>query len=78
MISHRSPLIFDGGDFVADAETVFVTPRVARRNVGVTMSSLGDAAASAWEELGFEVRRVDCTNTYKHFGSLRCLVNGQL
>lgn len=202
VISDRSPLIFDGGDFVADAETVFVTPRVARRNVGVTLSSLdelrralarimkrrvvllsdaprhhagmfmmlaggrtavvGDpslartlltageqrpitdpdfseetqrqfdavagscaaagyrvvrvpvvpgrdgrtyltylnvilddrarkrvvympvyegadelnnAAASAWEKLGFEVRRVDCTNTYKHFGSLRCLVN---
>lgn len=202
VISHRSLLIFDGGDFVADAETVFVTPRVARRNIGVTVSSLGelrralartmrrrvvllpdaprhhagmfmmlaggrtavvgdpslakrllsageqrpiedpdfsdetqrqfdavaascaaagyrvvrmpvvpggdgrtyltylnvildhragkrvvympvyegadeldDAAASAWEKLGFEVRRVDCTNTYKHFGSLRCLVN---
>ena len=36
---------------------------------------LNAAAASAWEKLGFEVRRVDCTNTYKHFGSLRCLVN---
>ncbi len=28
----RSPMIFDGGDFVADGETVFVTPRVAARN----------------------------------------------
>ncbi|TNF25148.1 MAG: hypothetical protein EP329_23670 [Deltaproteobacteria bacterium] len=30
----RSPLYFDGGDFVADAETVFVTPRVLRRSAG--------------------------------------------
>ncbi len=31
--SLRSHLEFDGGDFVADRETVFVTPRVAQRNV---------------------------------------------
>jgi len=29
-----SALDFDGGDFVADAETVFVSPRVLRRNIG--------------------------------------------
>ena len=202
VISHRSKLIFDGGDFVADTETVFVTPRVARRNVGVTVASLdelrrelanivqrkvvllddapphhagmfmmpaGDRAAivgdpslaaaladeagswpldnpdfsaatqrrfdavaeqckaagyhvvripvvpgrdgrtyltylnailderggrrtvympvydgaenvnaaaeAVWRKLGFAVRRIDCTNTYRHFGSLRCLVN---
>ena len=202
VVSHRSALIFDGGDFVADNETVFVTPRVARRNVGVTVASfdelsrklarivksrvilledapphhagmfmmlagdrtavVGDpslatpladhtgpwpleqpdfsettqrrfdavaaqcqaagyhvvripvvpdrdgrtyltylnvilderskrrtvympifkgaarlnaAAEAVWRKLGFGVRRIDCTNTYKHFGSLRCLVN---
>ena len=202
VISHRSALIFDGGDFVADNETVFVTPEVARRNVGVTVASLdelrqelarilkrrvilldhapphhagmfmmlagdrtalvgdpslaaaladeGDpwplerpdfsettqrqfdavaarckaagyrvvripvapgrdgrtyltylnvildersgrrtvympvyegaeslnaAAEAVWRKLGFGVHRIDCTNTYKHFGSLRCLVN---
>jgi len=207
VISHRSALVFDGGDFVADNETVFVTPRVARRNVGVTVASLdelrrelarivkrrvvllddapphhagmfmmlagnrtavvgdpslaaalapagtpadtdpwpldhpdfsettqrrfdavaarckaagyrvvripgvpgrdgrtyltylnvilderggrravympvyegaesvNDAVEAVWRKLGFGVHRIDCTNTYKHFGSLRCLVN---
>ncbi len=42
VISHRSKLLFDGGDFVADNEAVFVTPRVARRNVGVTVASLDE------------------------------------
>jgi hypothetical protein len=196
---HRSCLAFDGGDFVADSETVFVTPAVARRNVGAWVASeqqlqrdlsemlhrrvvlltqapphhagmfmmtvgnrtvlvgdpslarehaeglplagpdfsdetqrlfdavaehcagagyrvvriptvpdrdgrtwltwlnviiderdgrrtvymptftgveaLSDAAESVWRELGYEVRRIDCTATYRYFGSLRCLVN---
>ena len=33
----RSDLLFDGGDFVCDAETVFVTPRVVTANVGTTV-----------------------------------------
>jgi hypothetical protein len=36
---------------------------------------LNDAAASVWRDLGFTVRRVDCSTTFRHFGSLRCLVN---
>lgn len=205
LISYRSALAFDGGDFVADADTVFVTPEVLRRNMGAVRSSLqlgwllsvllqrkvvllsqapdhhagmfmmlagdktavvgdpslaegllrrdrqesyrcpiaspdfseelrrrfdavaaqcaacgyrvvripvvpatdgrtyltylnvildqrggkrtvympvyrdaealNDAAAAIWESLGYQVRRVDCTDTYRHFGSLRCLVN---
>jgi hypothetical protein len=190
----RSPLAFDGGDFVADGETVFVTPAVARRNAGLgtpeeiaealegllgrrvvlfddapdhhagmflmtagnrtvlvgdpslargaqipvgadfttatqakfdavaerceeegyrvvrmpvvpgkdgrtwftwlnaildvrdgkrivhmpvfePAGAMNDTAAAIWEDLGWEVRRVDCTNTYVHYGSLRCLVN---
>ena len=35
----RSPLAFDGGDFGADDRTVFVTPEVARRNVGTRVRS---------------------------------------
>ncbi len=190
--ARRSGLVFDGGDFVADAETVFVSPRVARRNPGLTSAELhrrlstvlernvvllehapdhhagmylmtagrrtalvgdpslardivGDgapndpdwsadtqarfdavaeavagagyrvvripvvpgrdgrtwltglnvildgrtvhlpvlrgaepfnrASAGVWRSLGFTVRPVDCTATYRHFGSLRCLVN---
>jgi hypothetical protein len=37
--------------------------------------TLNAAARKIWEELGFEVRPVDCTATYRHFGSLHCLVN---
>jgi hypothetical protein len=33
MRAWRSPLLFDGGDFVADGQTVFVSPRVADRNI---------------------------------------------
>ena len=36
---------------------------------------LNDAAETVWRNLGYRVHRVDCTNTYRHFGSLRCLVN---
>lgn len=36
---------------------------------------LNRASADAWRSLGFTVRPVDCTDTYRHFGSLRCLVN---
>jgi hypothetical protein len=36
---------------------------------------LNAAGAQAWQELGFEVRPVDCTSCYRYFGSLRCLVN---
>ena len=36
---------------------------------------LNEAAGRAWRELGYEVRPVDCTAAYPHFGSLRCLVN---
>jgi N-dimethylarginine dimethylaminohydrolase len=190
--ARRSGLVFDGGDFVADEETVFVSPRVVRRNPGLTSAELhrrlsrmlarkvvllggapdhhagmylmtagrrralvgdpslargivGDrapldpdwsaatqaafdavaetvagagyrvvrvpvvpgrdgrtwltglnvildgrtvylpvfrgaerfnrATADVWRHLGFDVRPVDCTATYRHFGSLRCLVN---
>ena len=38
-------------------------------------SSLNDAARKVWEGLGFEIRPVDCTTTYRQFGCLHCLVN---
>jgi hypothetical protein len=37
--------------------------------------ALNAAAQAVWEKLGFEVRLVDCTATYRHFGCLHCLVN---
>jgi hypothetical protein len=37
--------------------------------------SLNAAATAVWENLGYEVRPVDCTSTYRQFGCLHCLVN---
>lgn len=37
--------------------------------------ALNSAAAEVWRQAGFEVRAVDCTACYRHFGSLRCLVS---
>ncbi len=39
------------------------------------VEALNAAARAVWEKLGFEVRPVDCTATYRHFGCLHCLVN---
>ncbi len=36
---------------------------------------LNAAARQVWEALGFEVRPIDCTTTFRHFGCLHCLVN---
>jgi hypothetical protein len=37
--------------------------------------SLNASARKIWEDLGYEIRPVDCTSTYRHFGCLHCLVN---
>jgi hypothetical protein len=37
--------------------------------------ALHTAAEQVWAELGYEVRPVNCTACYRHFGTLRCLVN---
>jgi hypothetical protein len=36
---------------------------------------INDASTEVWKGLGYEVRPVDCTDCYRYFGSLRCLVN---
>ena len=58
---------------------VLVDQRGGRRIVYLPtfrgMGALNAAAASVWRGLDYEVRPVDCTTTYEHFGSLRCLVN---
>jgi hypothetical protein len=36
---------------------------------------LNAAARKVWESLGYEIRPVDCTSAYRHFGCLHCLVN---
>jgi len=36
---------------------------------------LNAAATAVWQSLGYEVRPIDCTSAYRHFGCLHCLVN---
>ena len=36
---------------------------------------LNTAARKVWQDLGYEIRSVDCTSAYPHFGCLHCLVN---
>jgi len=36
---------------------------------------LNAAARKVWESLGYEIRPIDCTSAYQHFGCLHCLVN---
>ena len=37
--------------------------------------ALNAAARAVWENLGYEIRPVDCTTAFRHFGCLHCLVN---
>jgi hypothetical protein len=37
--------------------------------------ALNDAAARVWRGIGYEVRPIDCTMTYRLYGNLHCLVN---
>ncbi len=37
--------------------------------------ALNEAAAKVWQSAGYEVRPVNCTSSYRYFGSLRCLVS---
>lgn len=39
------------------------------------VARLNAEAQSVWERLGFEVRSINCTATYRNFGCLHCLVN---
>ena len=36
---------------------------------------LNRRATEIWQQLGFRVETIDCSATFAHFGSLRCLVN---
>ena len=39
------------------------------------VEALNTEARAVWQNLGYEVRPVDCTTIYRHFGCLHCLVN---
>jgi hypothetical protein len=53
--------------------------RDGRRTVYLPVYSgadpLNEQAERIWSDLGYEVRPIDCTSCYRHFGTLRCLVN---
>ncbi len=53
--SRRSHLIFDGGDFVADSEMIFVTPDVLRRNLGQTVHTREELLGRLTLELGRDI-----------------------
>ena len=36
---------------------------------------LNSAAREVWQSIGYEVRPVNCTSSFRQFGNLRCLVN---
>ena len=55
----RSGLWFDGGDFVADGETVFVTPAVIERNLQVTALDRPAIVATLEQALGKRVVVLD-------------------
>ena len=39
------------------------------------VEKMNQAARKVWEGLGYEVRPIDCTNVFRQFGTLHCLVN---
>ena len=55
----RSPLAFDGGDLLADASAVFVTPAVARRNLQRTHADAAGLRAALADLTGRPVILLD-------------------
>ncbi|MBX3460119.1 MAG: hypothetical protein KF696_09205 [Planctomycetes bacterium] len=51
----RSELYFDGGDFVCDNETAFVTPNVRKRNLQVTVQTEAELIERLEQVLGLKV-----------------------
>ena len=55
----KSSLYFDGGDFTADATTVFVTPAVLRRNLQRTVASRDDLLRILHQQLKKKIVLLD-------------------
>ena len=76
----RMPIIpgTDGRTYLTHLN-VIIDQRGGRRIVYMPTYQRADllnaAAGAIWRRLGYEVRPVDCTSAFVHFGSLRCLVN---
>jgi len=58
---------------------VILDSRLGQRTVYLPVfrgaGSLNRRASRVWRKLGYSVVPVDCSDSYRHFGSLRCLVN---
>jgi hypothetical protein len=69
----------DGRTYVTYCNVIMDEKKDGRRVVYLPqyrdIPSLNRAARGCWESLGFEVRPVDCSDTFRHFGCLHCLVN---
>ncbi|MBS3821260.1 MAG: hypothetical protein KGY81_05805, partial [Phycisphaerae bacterium] len=76
----RMPTIVgtDGRTFLTWVN-VIIDQRDDRRTVYLPVfdgaAPLNAAATAIWESLDCEVRPINCTGSYRHFGSLRCLVS---
>ena len=57
--AERSVLYFDGGDFACDRSTVFVTPSVLERNVGLSVKDAGALQQHLINHLGRDVVLLD-------------------
>ena len=68
----------DGRTFITYVN-VIIDQREDRRVVYMPVFDAADvlnrAAARTWTALGYEVRTVDCSACYRHFGTLHCLAN---
>lgn len=77
---HRIPVVpgRDGRSYLTYVNVLLDragTRHIAYVPVYAGAEALNAAAREVWEGLGFEVRPIDCTATYRHFGCLHCLVN---
>jgi hypothetical protein len=77
---HRIPVVpgKDGRTYLSYLNAI-LDERDGKRTVYLpifnAIPSLDQAAAQTWRVLGFDVKTVNCADTYQHFGSLRCLVS---
>ncbi|MDP6446709.1 MAG: hypothetical protein QF805_23155, partial [Pirellulaceae bacterium] len=68
----------DGRTYITYLNAI-LDEREGRRTVYMPVfdgaGALNRVAQDIWVRLGYNVRRVNCSACYEHFGSLRCLVN---
>ncbi len=68
----------DGRTFLAGLNVILDqqgSKRIAYMPTFDNAEVINESSAAVWRGLGYEVRPVNCTSTYRLFGSLRCLVN---